>query len=230
MASLKGIYDKLISVIKTSTVVDSGSYSPSSTDIIPVYDYQNAVSTSATEKMAVKKFVRATDLGGGGSSSTETILYSNLTKSSPVTTIGGTLGSFTIPGGTIPANSMLYLECKAYSYNTNSTGVWGVNFLVGANSLGQTANSNTRGYAAMIKLININAVNGTNNTVIGPLATYPDDYANVGTSYTVNEATINWSVDQTITVNVSNSSSSLPSGGVVLNMFRIKLAVETPTP
>lgn len=231
MASFKGLYDKLMSIIKTDTVVNSGAYTPVNTDIIPVYDYQNAVDSITGEKIATKKFVRATDLGGGGGgSSTETILYSNLTKSAPVLTAGATLGSYLIPGGTVPANSMLYLECKAYSFNRTSTANWSVEMSVGSNNLGQTGLSSSRAYAAMIKLININAVSGSNNTVAGPIAVYPDDYGNVGSNYVVNEYTIDWTQDQTITVKISSGSTTIPAGGVVLNMFRIKLATETPMP
>lgn len=225
MASFKGLYDKLISIIKTDTVVNSGSYNPVATDIIPVYDYAEAVDSGVSgEKIAPKKFVRVTDLGGGGSPSTETILYSKLSTTN--ITNAGLANSFTIPAGTIPVNSMLYLECRAFSNTLTAESAWGVNFMVGSVSIGQSGTS-TKQYSTMIKLINVNGLSGTNNVVVGPLSIYPDDYANPTSTSQANRLSIDWSIDQTIDLNIEGT---LPAGGVTLQMFRIKLATETPMP
>lgn len=224
MASFKGLYDKLMSIIKIDTVVDSGVYIPSPTDIIPVYDYQNAVDSITGEKIATKKFVRATDLGGGGGSSTETILYSNLTSANHTST--GIKLSYTLPGGTITDSAMLYLECRAFSNTLTAESAWGLNFMIGSDSLGQSGTSSKQ-YSTMIKLINVNTVTGSNNVVIGPLTIYPDDYANPSATTQANRLTIDWSVDQTIDLSLEGT---LPAGGVTIQMFRIKLATETLMP
>lgn len=227
MASFKGLYDKLMSIIKTDTVVNSGAYTPVNTDIIPVYDYQNAVDSITGEKIATKKFVRATDLGGGGGgSSTETILYSNLTAYSYMTT--GVKLSFTIPGGTVPSNSMLYLEAKAYSTsNTEYTG-WKLQFSNGAFNLGQAGTSATTAYIGTIKLININNATGSFNTVTGAANSLnPNDYSTATSGTYVSRHSINWSLDQTIDLSLLGT---LPPTGVTIQMFRIKLVTETPMP
>lgn len=227
MASFKGLYDKLMSIIKIDTVVDSGVYIPSPTDIIPVYDYQNAVDSITGEKIATKKFVRATDLGGGGGSSTETILYSNLSASTHTTT--GAKLSFVIPGGTVTANSMLYLEAKAYSGNLSDDSGWVLSFQHSSGSFGKGGtSSNNSNYMALIKLININAVSGSNNTVTGAVDSLnPNDYSVSTGTTSASKYTIDWNNDQTIILNLSGT---LPPSGVTIQMFRIKLATETPMP
>jgi hypothetical protein len=227
MASFKGLYDKLMSIIKTDTVVNSGSYSPVSTDIIPVYDYAAAADSSISgEKIAPKKFVRATDLGGGGGgSSTETILYSRLYSQN--NTNVGIVDTFTIPANTVPANSMLYFEARAYSTVLTTDAAWGLTFNNDAQSLGQSG-VGSKTYTTMIKMTSVNNVSGTNNCVTGPLnTTNPSDYINSGAGVDSSKITIDWSIDQDIQLNLTGT---LPAGGVTIQMFRIKLVTQTPTP
>jgi len=225
MASFKGLYDKLMSIIKTDTVVDSGSYSPVATDIIPVYDYAAAADSSISgEKIAPKKFVRATDLGGGGGgSSTETILYSRLFSQNN-TNIG--IGdSFTIPANTVTANSMLYFEARAYSTTITTNAAWGINFSIDAISLGQSGVTSKR-YVTMIKLANINNPTGTGNTVIGPIGNYPNDYL-YNDTVGVSKQSVDWTIDNTVDLNLVGT---LPAGGVTIQMFRIRLVTQTEMP
>lgn len=63
MSVLGGLYDKIMSIIKTDTVVDV--YQPVSTDIIPVYDYSAAADSGPGEKIVPKKYVKITDVGTG---------------------------------------------------------------------------------------------------------------------------------------------------------------------
>lgn len=224
MASFKGLYDKLISIIKTDTVVNSGSYSPAATDIIPVYDYAQAVDSGISgEKIAPKKFVRATDLGGGGSPSTENILYSRLFSQN--NTNIGIVDSFTIPANTVPPNSMLYFEARAYSTTITSNAAWGISFSIGAVSLGQSGVTSKR-YVTMIKLANINNTTGTANTVVGPIGNYPNDYL-YNDTVGVSKQNVDWTVDNTVDLNLSGT---LPAGGVTIQMFRIKLVTQTEMP
>ena len=65
MSLVRGIYDKIMSIITTDTVVNPGAYTPVSTDIVPVYDYATASDANPGEKIAVKKYVRITDIGTG---------------------------------------------------------------------------------------------------------------------------------------------------------------------
>jgi len=64
MASLKGLYDKIASLVKSSNVLTPGTYTPTSTDLVAVYDSQGPV--SGDNIVAPKKYVSVTDIGSGG--------------------------------------------------------------------------------------------------------------------------------------------------------------------
>jgi hypothetical protein len=68
MSVLGGLYDKIMSIIKTDTVAEPNAYTPVSTDIVPVYDYSAAADSGVGEKIAPKKYVRITDIGTGTTS------------------------------------------------------------------------------------------------------------------------------------------------------------------
>ncbi len=65
MANLRGLYDKIVSLVKSSDVVAPDTYTPISTDLVAVYD-SNGPSTESGEILAPKKFVSVTDIGTGG--------------------------------------------------------------------------------------------------------------------------------------------------------------------
>lgn len=228
MASFKGLYDKLMSIIKIDTVVDSGVYIPSPTDIIPVYDYQNAVDSITGEKIATKKFVRATDLGGGGGASTETILYSKLSTTN-VTNVG-LVNSFTIPAGTIPANSMLYIEARLHSTTPpfSANAAWGIEFKIDDTHLIGKTGTTSKNSVSTLRFININNVSGSNNVTSGAVnSSIINDYTVTDNLVYFSRYSIDWSLEHTLDLNILGT---LPAGGVTLQMFRIKLATETPMP
>jgi hypothetical protein len=65
MANLRGLYDKIVSLVKSSDVVSPDTYTPISTDLVAVYD-SNGPSTESGDILAPKKFVSVTDIGTGG--------------------------------------------------------------------------------------------------------------------------------------------------------------------
>lgn len=79
MANLRGLYDKIVSLVKSSDVVAPDTYTPISTDLVAVYD-SNGPSTESGEILAPKKFVSVTDIGTGGGGG------------------GGTMSSFDVTG------------------------------------------------------------------------------------------------------------------------------------
>lgn len=63
MASLKGLYDKIASLIKSDTIVTT-TYEPVASDLVAIYDSTGP--TIGDNIVAPKKFVSVTDIGTGG--------------------------------------------------------------------------------------------------------------------------------------------------------------------
>lgn len=122
MSLVRGIYDKIMSIIKTDTVSDPGTYTPVSTDIVPVYDYLTAEETTPGEKMAVKKYVRITDIGTGTPDTYDL-------ASPPTVSLGGITPSYTLTGQTwqqiIQQLLIVYQSpvINAFSINSQSASV-----------------------------------------------------------------------------------------------------------
>lgn len=64
MANLRGLYDKIVSLVKSSDVVAPDTYTPIASDLVAVYDSNGPL--SGDNIVAPKKFVSVTDIGTGG--------------------------------------------------------------------------------------------------------------------------------------------------------------------
>lgn len=64
MANLRGLYDKIVSLVRSSDVVAPDGYTPVASDLVAVYDSTGP--TSGDNIVAPKKFVSVTDIGTGG--------------------------------------------------------------------------------------------------------------------------------------------------------------------
>lgn len=129
-------------------------------------------------------------------------------------TAGGTPAgySYVIPANTLTAGSILYYEVRAYS---DVSAAWGVSVGIGGASFGQTGVGN-KAYAGMMKVANITAATALNNTIVGPLVIFPNDFGNSTTSPSAQS--INWTLPQTLSVGLSGT---VPLGGVNFVYFRI---------
>ena len=65
MANLRGLYDKIVSLVKSSDVVPVDTYTPVPTDLVAIYD-STGPETTGGDILSAKKYVSVTDIGSGG--------------------------------------------------------------------------------------------------------------------------------------------------------------------
>jgi hypothetical protein len=64
--NFKGLYDKVVGLLKNDAILDPGAYSPNDNDYVAVYKNIPASAGIADNTIAVKQYVSVTDIGTGG--------------------------------------------------------------------------------------------------------------------------------------------------------------------
>jgi hypothetical protein len=215
MSLVRGIYDKIMSIITTNTVVNPGEYTPVSTDIVPVYDYATASDANPGEKIAVKKYVRITDIGTG--------TPDTYNLASPANTpVGGVTPGYVLTGQTwqqiIEKLLVVYQSpvISAFSINSQSGTVEVGDIITSPKTFTITYNNPANVLANSFEISN----NFVQATIYGPAAVPASGVATAPITFTPVQLLTNGSV--TWTAKIKNTQNADVTRNTTVNWrFRI---------
>jgi hypothetical protein len=127
--NFKGIYDKIVGLLKSDAIQPIGDYVPSSNDYVAIYKDVPGSAASPSGVIAVKEYVSVTDIGTGGGGGG-----------------GGSMSSFQVTGQggvTLSLDGSTYSNGPLTVENANNLRVSATSVPSGLNWEGQWSNSTT---------------------------------------------------------------------------------------